>query len=133
ELLARIGHTWVLANVLQSSAELLHEVGETSRADERARESLRLVHELVDRQSTVFAIALLAGFATATGRLERAGCLWGALEAETARAPVGRWEANRDDFETQVVRDDPAFESGREAGRSLSLDEAVAYALDAER
>jgi predicted ATPase len=129
EILERIGHTWVLANVLQSSAELLHEVGETSRADERARESLRLVHELGDRQSTVFAIALLAGLATATGRLERAGRLWGALEAETARAPVGYWEANRDEVEVRVVRDDPTFERGLEAGRELSLDEAVAYAL----
>ena len=33
------------------------------------------------------------------------------------------------EFEAQAVRDDPAFERGREEGRRLSLDEAVAYAL----
>jgi hypothetical protein len=74
-------------------------------------------------------MATLAGFATATGQLERAGCLWGALEAEVERAPVGYWEADRDELARRVVRDDPTFERGREEGRRLSLDQAVAYAL----
>ncbi len=129
DLLERIGHTWVLAHALRSSAELLQEVGETSRAEERARESLRLLHELADRQSTVFAIAMLAGLATATGRLERAGRLWGALEAETERERVGYWEADRAEHETRIVRDDPAFERGRDEGRRLSFGAAVEYAL----
>jgi predicted ATPase len=129
EQLERIGHTWVLTHVLGASAELLHELGETARADERAREGLRLSYELVDRQSIVYAMATLARFATATAQLERAGRIWGALEAEVERAPVGYWEADRDELARQVVRDDPAFERGREEGRRLSLDEAVAYAL----
>ena len=129
ELLERIGHTWVLTHVLGDSAELLHELGETARAEERVREGLRLSHELVDRQSIVYALATLAGFATATGQLERAGRLWGALEAEKARAPVGYWDADHDEYGKRIVRDDPAFERGREEGRRLSLDEAVAYAL----
>jgi tetratricopeptide (TPR) repeat protein len=89
ELLARIGHTWVLTHVLGDSAELLHELGETARAEERVREGLRLSHALVDRQSIIYAMAMLARFATATGQLDRAGRLWGALEIEVERAPVG--------------------------------------------
>jgi predicted ATPase len=130
ELLERIGHSWLLANALDNSSELLQEVGDTPRADERARESLRLSCDLVDRQGIVYAVARLAALATATGQLERSGRLWGALETETARAPVGFWEGDRHEVEAQVVRDDPAFERGREDGRRLSLDEAVAYALD---
>jgi tetratricopeptide (TPR) repeat protein len=128
-LLERIGHTWVLADALQNSAELLQELGDTPSAEERARESLRLSRDLVDRQGIIVSIAILAGLATETGQLERAGRLWGSLEREAERAPVGYWEGDRAEYEARVVRDEPAFERGREAGRGLSLDEAVAYAL----
>jgi predicted ATPase len=129
QLLERIGHRWLLAEALLTSSELFREGGEMSRAEERARVSLRLSAELVDRQSIVYAIAALARLAAETGQPERAGRLWGSLEVETPRAPVGMWEQEREEIEAQVVRDDPAFERGRESGRGLSLDEAVAYAL----
>jgi tetratricopeptide (TPR) repeat protein len=132
ELLERIGHTWVLASALRSNAELLHELGETSRAEDRARESLRLSHELLDRQATVYSLALLAGLAVTAGNLGRAGRLWGALDSEAARGPVGYWEAERDEYETRVVRQGPEFEGGCEAGRRLSLDEAVELALSVD-
>jgi tetratricopeptide (TPR) repeat protein len=129
-LLLRQGdHNWILVNALQNSAELLHELGDARRADERARESLRLAHELVDRQSVAFSLTLLAQLATASGGVERAGCLWGAVEAEAERAPIGLWERGRDRHAAQIVRDDPAFERGRAEGHRLSLDDAVEYAL----
>jgi predicted ATPase len=127
--LKRVGHTWLLAHALLDSAGLFQELGETSRAEEHACGSLRLYVEVFDRQSVVYSIATLAGLAVRTGRLERAGRLWGALEAEAERAPVGYWEQDRDEVAEEVVCDDPAFERGREAGRDLSLDDAVAYAL----
>jgi len=99
------------------------------RARRSARESLRLARELVDRQSIVYSIALLARLATAAGHVERAGCLWGAVERETARGPGGHWENDRDGFAQHIVCDDPEFERGREAGSKLSLDAAVEYAL----
>ena len=87
------------------------------------------MHDLFDRQSIVFALALLARFATETGQVERAGRLWGAIEAEADRAPVGYWERHRDEFAALVVHESPEFEQAREVGSRLSLDEAVAYAL----
>ena len=128
-LLEQIGHTWLLKGALLDSADLARELGQTQKGDERAREGLRLAAELGDRQGTVFAIATLAELSTAAGRLERAGRLWGALEAEADRSPVGDWERQRDEVAQTIVRDDPAFEEGREAGRRLSLDEGVAYGL----
>ena len=131
-LLERIGHTWLLANALLNSAELSYELGQTQRANDRARASLLLAEELGDRQSIVYAIATLAIFASAAGKLERAGRMWGALEAETERAPVGTWERNRDDYAARAIRDEPPFRRGLEAGFGFSLTEAVQYALSSD-
>jgi ATP/maltotriose-dependent transcriptional regulator MalT len=128
-LLEQIGHTWLLQGALLESADLARDLGQMEKGEERAREGLRLANKLGDRQGTVYAVATLAQFSTALGRLERAGRLWGALEAEAERAPVGIWESQRDETAETVVRDDPEFEKGREVGRALSLDDAVAYGL----
>ena len=82
---------------------------------------------------TVYALALLARLAGAAGQAERAGRLWGAIEAEEARGPVGYWEGDRERIASTVVISSTEFESARSAGRSLSLDEAVAYALGDDR
>ena len=128
-LLDQIGHNWLLKGALLESADLARELGQMQKAEERAREGLRVAMSFGDRQGIVFAIATLAQNSTAAGELERAGRLWGALEAEAERAPVGAWERHLDETAETIVRDDAAFERGREAGRALSLEEAVAYAL----
>jgi tetratricopeptide (TPR) repeat protein len=128
-LLERIGHTWVLQGALLGSADFARELGQMPKAEERAREALRVAVSLGDRQGTVYAIATLAEVFTAKGQLERAGRLWGALDSEAERAPIGTWERDREQGAETVVRDDEAFERGRESGRALSFDEAVAQAL----
>jgi predicted ATPase len=128
-LLQQIGHTWLLRGALLGSSDIARELGQTQKAEERAREALRVAVSLGDRQGTVYAVATLAQVYAAAGRLERAGRLWGALAGESERAPVGAWERERDEVADTVVRDDPAFERGQEAGRAMSFDEAVAYAL----
>ena len=55
--------------------------------------------------------------------------LWGAIETEESRGPVGLWESKRDEFALTVATPSPEFEEGRSSGRLLSLDEAVTYAL----
>ena len=128
-LLDQIGHTWLLKSALLESADLARDLGEMEKAEERAREGLRVAIALGDRQGTVYAIATLAQNSTAAGELVRAGRLWGALEAESERELVGAWERARDDAAETIVRDDPAFERGREEGRRLAFDAAVEYAL----
>jgi predicted ATPase/class 3 adenylate cyclase len=125
----RVGFTWMQANALCDVADVLHELGRTELAEERGREAVRLSHGLADRQMVVFALATLSGFAAATDRPERAGRLWGAIEAEEARAPVGHWVNDREGYATKVLLPSPVFEAARSTGRTLSLDEAVAYAL----
>jgi predicted ATPase len=76
-MLERIGHTWLLKGALIESADLARELGQTQKAEERAREGLRVAIALGDRQGIVFAVATLAQNATAAGELERAGRFWG--------------------------------------------------------
>jgi predicted ATPase len=124
-----VGFRWMQANAVMDVADLADELGHTDIAWERAREAVRLCREVRDRQFTVYALALLARFAGAAGQAERAGRLWGAIEAEEARGPVGHWEREREQIASTVAIPSPEFESGRSTGRSLSLDEAVEYAL----
>ena len=61
---------------------------------------------------------------------ERAGQLWGAVEAEEQRGAIGHWENEREQHERRVLAHaDPTLEAGREAGRLLSLEDAVSLAL----
>jgi hypothetical protein len=66
------------------------------------------------------------------GDVERAGRLWGAVEAEESRGPVGAWVRERARYEQRLrADDDPALERARGVGRALSIEEAVDEALDA--
>jgi tetratricopeptide (TPR) repeat protein len=128
-LLEQIGHTWLLRSALLESADLARELGEMQKAKECARGGLRVAVDLSDRQGMVYAVATLAQVFTAANELEDAGRLWGALEAEAERAPIGSWERVREAAAETIVRDEPEFERGCEVGRSLSLEAAVEYAL----
>lgn len=125
-LCEQVGYVWVQAGTLLSMAELLQELGRTEAARERAVEALELSRQLVDRRSMVYAMALLASLAAAQGAAARAGRLWGAIEAEESRAPLGNWEQFRAEYAAAVTASGgPGFETGRAAGRALSLDDAV--------
>ncbi len=53
--------------------------------------------------------------------------LWGAVEAEERRAPLGAWEQHREPFAARLA-DVPR--DGVQRGHAMTLDEAVAYALE---
>ena len=56
--------------------------------------------------------------------------LWGAIEAEADRKPIGLWSTEgRAEAEESLPLGDADFARGRERGRSLSLDDAVEYVL----
>jgi ATP/maltotriose-dependent transcriptional regulator MalT len=118
------------AIAVQAIADIAYEVGRTELARQRAPEALRLCRECDDRQLTVYALSLLARLAAEAGNVNRAGRLWGAIETEESRGPFGHWESERDrEFASIADTSSPEFEQGRSAGRSLTVDEAVEYAL----
>ena len=81
-----------------------------------------------DRRGILYELRLLAEIAAARGDTRLAGTLSGAVEAEAARAPVGRWVHS---WAREPVEPSPLDDEALEEGRRLSLDDAVALALDA--
>jgi predicted ATPase len=125
---AEVGFTWWQMGMLMSLVECLLDLGRVDEAEPHARQQLRLAQELGDRQSAVVGVAQSAWIASARGDLARAGRLWGAVESEERRAPVGQWEDEREKYLALVLggRD---LEPFRSQGRGLSLAAAVEEAL----
>jgi predicted ATPase/DNA-binding SARP family transcriptional activator len=129
-----IGFVWFEAHMLGHIGELLLNQGEPQLAEAWSAEALALSHRIGDRQNTIMRLAVLASAAAERGDVERAGKLWGAIEAEESRGRIGAWERNRGEYEQRLPSsDDPAFDRGRQMGRALSLDEAVDEALASRR
>jgi tetratricopeptide (TPR) repeat protein len=131
---ARLSHeiafVWWEKNALETGAEFALTLGRVEYACERAVAGVALAHAIGDRQGIVYGLGLLAWGAAAAGEAERAGRLWGAIEAEAARGPIGQWEAERDDYAARVLPVAGAdFDRAVEAGRRMTLDDAVAHAL----
>jgi class 3 adenylate cyclase len=145
---------------IEASTKLLHELGdEYADALDEHRRVLREAFARhggveVDTQGDAFFVAFVrvkdALAAAAEGRqaidgcpvrvrmglhtgepvAEQAGTLWGAVEGEAERAPIGQWENEREEYAGYVFTvAGPEFERGRADGRATSLDEAVEYAL----
>lgn len=123
---------WWESGMLSELASLSLNVGDLDMAETRARDALALAEQLRDRAGRVFGVGLLAAVAAQRGQLERAGCLWGAIEDEDAGAPLGGWRRHRQTCEALIRKaSGPQFERARAGGRALPLDAAVALALDA--
>ena len=69
---------------------------------------------------------MLAGCSARLGDGERAGRLWGAVEARQQREPLEVWELIRERFEPRLQEAaGAACDEGRAAGLRLTLEEAV--------
>jgi predicted ATPase/DNA-binding XRE family transcriptional regulator len=132
-LAQRVGFVWWHAGMAFRLAELLLKRQRLPEADFRIRQALPLVVAMEDRQRTIYFLALFAHLAVETGHPERAGRLWGAIEAEEAHGPIGQWEADRNNYAAPVLAHAGSdFERGRREGRRVSLREAVQVVLDAD-
>jgi predicted ATPase/class 3 adenylate cyclase len=126
-----IGFDWWKAGMLYCMCEWSLELGRRDDAESLGREGVELAHRIGDRMHTVYVLALLARAAAQDGKGERAGVLWGAVEAEEQRGIVGQWEDERELYAAPVLEHaGPEFERGRTIGRGLPLNEAVVLALD---
>ena len=127
---AEIGFEWWHRDMLIAVADAKLELGRFDEAEPDAREALSLAHRMNDRRGMIWGLVLLAWVASARGDARRAGGLWGAVEAEHERRPVGQWEANREVYAERVrAGGGREFTRAREEGRRLSLERAVEEAL----
>jgi predicted ATPase len=133
ELAEESGFSWWRARTLRSMVDGTLELGRLDEAEHWLAESLEHCRTLGDVRGTLLALARLARVEAEAGRQERAGLIWGAVEAEERRTTHGNWEQLRDELAAPVLAHEEAsaFARGRVEGRRLSLDEAVDYALAA--
>jgi predicted ATPase/class 3 adenylate cyclase len=132
ELADQVGFRWWQAGALQQAGECALTSGRPEDARPRVRAGLRVSNEIGDRQGICYGLTLLAWAEAATGSPKPAGTLWGAVDAEAQRGRIGQWEAERGVYESRLLTAaGPEFEGAVAEGRRMTLEEAVAYALNA--
>jgi hypothetical protein len=130
-LAGQIQHRWWESGMLAEVAQLDLAAGRIEEGTAAALAALALADEVRDRAGRVFGVGLLARAAAESGDSKRAGLLWGAIEDEDAGAPLGGWRRHRQAAEERIVElADHDFERSRLEGRELTLDDAVAAALE---
>ena len=128
-----IGWRWWEVAALLHAAECAYRLRGPLEDGGRVRRSLAAARTIGDRQHTIYALALLAWAAAAADEPERAGRLWGAIEAERERGPIGQWEAERDEYALHLAPvSGPAFDRGAADGRAMTLEQAVEYGLSVD-
>ncbi|HLJ78016.1 MAG TPA: tetratricopeptide repeat protein [Acidobacteriaceae bacterium] len=98
-------------------------------------ESLQIYRDLGDRQGVASSLEAFAGLNAREDRLEPAARIWSAAERlrEEIGAPihpVNRQEYDREAAAARKALGDEAFTAAWAAGRGMTWEEAVAYALD---
>ena len=128
---AAAGQTWWRGVTLLGASEGLLALGELETAQEFFVEGLDLLRSVQDLVNLPIAFAAGAALAGRLGDDSRAGTLWGAAEADAARRPRSTTMQAIEEYEPYVepVRG-PEFEEALERGRAMSLEDAVAYALE---
>jgi predicted ATPase len=128
ELAGKIGWRWWRAGTLSALAEV-------AIADDRIADARELLHEAValalqfgDRIGLSWYLSQFALALVHDSQTEDAGRLWGAVETAAAFVPGGPWPRDIERLQREVLAfADVAFETGREAGGSLSLEEAASW------
>ncbi len=133
DLKRQLGEKWGIANTLSSLGDVLIDLEMWAEAREALIESLRLNGELGDRTALAFVLEFLASLAAAAQRAEAALRLGGAAEAlreslGATLAPQERAKLERRLDPARVALGADAAGAAWQAGRDLSLDEAVALA-----
>ena len=127
----------LIAHALGALGWVLHQQGNHARAAISYRERLTLLREMGDKPNLVDCLEKLAAGPMVQGRPEEAARVFGAAATERVGmrlpvAPADRAEYERDLGVVRMALSEDAFAAAYEAGRALSLEEAIALALAAE-
>ena len=135
ELRRRLGNKWGVGVSLGMLGWVAMRERDWDRAIGRLAESLEVRQEIGDKGGSAWCIERLAGVAMAQGHAERAVRLFGAAAA--LRASIGsvidpadqpNYEKNRNSLRAKLGRE--RFKVLWEEGFALTLEQAVAYALE---
>ncbi|HEX9369598.1 MAG TPA: tetratricopeptide repeat protein, partial [Roseiflexaceae bacterium] len=131
---ARTGH-WSLFWVLGELGNVARAQGEDGEARALLRESLRLQQQVGTKWNIEQSLERIAGLAVGQGRPERAARLFGAAEA--LREAIGRplHPGERTDYDRDLAAaraqlNQKSFAAAWAEGRAMTLEQAIAAALD---
>jgi len=128
ELAGKIGWRWWRAGTLSALAEVAIADDRLADAKGLLLEAVDLALQFGDRVGLSWYLSQFALVLAHESRSEDAGRTWGAVEAAAAFIPGGPWPRDMERLQREVLAlADVAFEIGREAGRSLSLEEAATW------
>ena len=133
-LVRATGNDFLTASEAANLAMVERQLGDLETAETLEREALEIERRIGGQFVTPFAISGLASIATERGEFERAATLVGAAEA-IMDAQHMAWPPDERPHYERLLADLPgamgsdAFETARERGRSMSLGDAVAFAL----
>ena len=126
----KLGFTWWRGITLFGASEGLLTLGDFDTSQGFFAEAVELLRSVNDLVNLPIALAAGAALAAQLGDPVRAGTLWGALEAEAEQEPRQSTIDNMALYEPYL---EPArgsdFDQARARGRTLTLDDAVAYAI----
>ena len=104
ELAREAGFRWWEVNNLNALAACMLELDRLAESEGYSRQAISVATVMGDRRHIVQSLAMLAAVAARVGRTRRAGVLWGAIETEERRGPLGHrprmalWEHEREKF-----------------------------------
>jgi tetratricopeptide (TPR) repeat protein len=129
-----LGDSWGIASSLGSLGLVAYDQGDYGRAVALYKESLAKCREIGNKYIAVYCLAGLAAVVCAQGQLQRAAQLFGAAEATRGLIGAPLPPSERPCYERLVTAvrtqlDKETFAAAWAAGRALSLEQAIAYAL----
>ena len=138
-LLRQIGDKWFIAIVLNNLGQVAQDQGRLAQALAVHVESLSLCDEVGNQRSIAVCLEKFAGVAGLLSQCERAARLLGAAQALRAathtQMETGTLDCLDYDRAVELARaglNETAFQAALAAGRSLTLEQAIAYALEQE-
>jgi len=123
------GFLWWRGRMLLRMAKRARQLGRGEDALRWGMESLRLAVAIADHRRIVQVIDLLAVLAADRGDLDRAGWLYGVVQAELERDPLTAWSIS--DLPAAVLAD-PGFDRNRSEGAVAGLEDALDSVLRPE-
>ncbi len=131
----QLGEAWLRGQVLAGVAQAWSRLNDLDRAEAAAQESAHCMNELDDRRTLVALVVGLASMAVARSRPGRTAVLLGCVSGLLDSIANPLLDVQRERYRTaeEFARGglgEVAFVAALQRGRSMTIDEAIAYAVD---
>ena len=134
----KAGESWLRGQALVVVMQATGRLGERDRAEAAARESVVCLHGLDDRRSLVALFEAMAAMAADRGTADRVATLLGCSDRllDSIASPLLDFQRPRRQKSDEFARGrlgEAAFAAARSNGFAMSIDEAVAYAIEQKK